>query len=411
MEYKNVKHKNGIYYYPNDSFNTFSIQLFFLASADNDKAPIYDLLCSYLMKSNQVYKTDNELEERGQELYSTDASFSNFFQGSQKIFSLTANLIAPSVIQDDYLQEAFEFLRDIIKRPDFTNQERLDLVKRNTLADLRLRLSDVDTYVGYMYNQSVVPDEDRKYDDATDIDYITKMVEAVTLEDLEREYSLILNQFLTGYVFGNISEEHFDSFVDCVDLAPMQQQIDFERNVKIVEGDMEISKNTGQSYIYVTYSVEKLTRPQILVLYYIFNSTLGLCYQTLREKYGLVYSSYATIKKDENRLYIYAETDKTKKEKFLQALDEIVADLNNPELLEQLISTAKKEYFANEYTFDEDHERITQSINAFLLGNKDGLDRNEINDAIQAITSEELIQKTKTLKKKNVFMVRGEGNE
>ncbi len=411
MEYKNVKHKNGIYYYPNDSFNTFSIQLFFLASADNDKAPIYDLLCSYLMKSNQVYKTDNELEERGQELYSIDASFSNFFQGSQKIFSLTANLIAPSVIHDDYLQEAFEFLRDIMKRPDFTNQERLDLVKRNTLADFRLRLSDVDTYVGYMYNQSVVPDEDRKYDDATDIDYITKMVEAVTLEDLEREYSLILNQFLTGYVFGNISEKHFDSFVDCVDLAPMQQQIDFERNVKIVEGDMEISKNTGQSYIYVTYNVEKLTRPQILVLYYIFNSTLGLCYQTLREKYGLVYSSYAMIKKDENRLYIYAETDKTKKDKFLQALDEIVADLNNPELLEQLIATAKKEYFANEYTFDEDHGRITQSINAFLLGNKDGLDRNEINDAIQAITSEELIQKTKTLKKKNVFMVRGEGNE
>ena len=148
-----------------------------------------------------------------------------------------------------------------------------------------------------------------------------------------------------------------------------------------------------------------------ILLNYILNSTLGLCYQTLREKYGLVYSSYAMIKQYENMLFIYAETDKSKKEKFLQALDEIVADLNNPELLEQLIARAKQEYFAREYTFDEDHEQITKSINGFLLGFKDGLDRNEINDAIKGLTSEELIQKTKSLSKKNVFMVRGEGNE
>jgi predicted Zn-dependent peptidase len=344
-------------------------------------------LSSYLLKSNQFYKSDDDIEKREQELYSLQFYFSNFFYGKQRFFALNANMIAPNVIQDDYSKEAFEFMRDILKKPDFTNQDMLDLVKRNFLSGVRLSLSDNDSYANNMYYQMVLPDERRKYDDSTDIDYITNMIQSVTLEDLEREYNLIVGKFINGYVFGNILEEQFNSFVDCISLAPIQPELNYSRNISTVEGDMEIEKDMEQSYIYVTYDIDKLTQPQIKVLYYILNSTLGLCYQTLREKYGLVYGASARIRQYDNKLVIYAETDKNKKEKFLQALDEIVADLNNPQLLERLIARAKDEYFADEYTFDEDHERIIGSIDSFLLKLDDGLDRNEINEGVQNLTS------------------------
>lgn len=411
MEYKNVENRNGIYYYPNDSFNTITIQLNFLASSENDKAPIYDLLCLYLLKSNKCYKSDDDIEKRKQELYSLQLYFNNFFEGSHKMFTLIANMIAPNVIQDDYSKDAFEFIRDILEKPDFTKQEMLDLVKRNLLSQVRLSLADNSNYANSMYYQTILPDERRKYDDSTDIDYITKMIQSVTLEDLEREYDSLMNNFLNGFAFGNVSKGQYESFVDCISLTPKQREINYRRDITAVEGDLEIQKDLEQSYIYVTYDIEKLTQSQIKVLYYILNSSLGLCYQTLREKYGLVYGSYARIRQYDNKLIIYAETDKNKKEKLLQALDEIVADLNNPQLLERLIARAKDEYFADEYTFDEDHEKIVDSINNFLLKLQDGLDRNEINDGIHNLTSDELIQKTKTLKRKNVFMVRSEDNE
>ncbi len=411
MDYKKAEHKNGIYFYPNDTFNTISIRLNFMAQCDNDKAPIYDLLCYFLTKSNQKYPTDDDINEREKELYSLQVYFSNLFYGKQKVFSLNANMIAPNLLQEDYSEEAFEFIRDILRKPDFTNQKMLDRIKRNLLSEIRLNISDNENYAESMYHQMVLPDQNRKYDDSTDIDYIIHMIEAVTLEDLEREYNHLMEHFHSGFVFGNVSKDQFDSFVDCVSLTPKEQDIHYQRNITTIEGDMEIERDTEQSYIYVTYDIENLTYPQLRVLYYILNSSTGLCLKTFREKYGLVYSSYAEIMNYDGKLMIYAETDKSKKEKFLQALDEIIADLNNPELMEQFITRAKEEYFATEYTFDENHSKIVTAINSYLLKLADGFDRNDINEGIHNLTSEELLQKTKTMQRKNVFMVRSEEDE
>ena len=141
------------------------------------------------------------------------------------------------------------------------------------------------------------------------------------------------------------------------------------------------------------------------------NSSLGLCYQTLREKYGLVYNSYANIKYYLKKLYVYGEIDKEKKEKFLKALDEIVNKLNNKDLLDKLISQAKDEIKANEVTLSEDQDRMIDSLNYYILKYFDGQNRTEVYRQISEITADDLIKSTKTLKRKNVFMVRSKKDE
>ena len=66
-------------------------------------------------------------------------------------------------------------------------------------------------------------------------------------------------------------------------------------DVKTVEGNIEIEKDCEQSYIFITYDFTELTNAELRVLEWMLNSSIGLCYQTLRDKYGLVYGSYANI--------------------------------------------------------------------------------------------------------------------
>jgi predicted Zn-dependent peptidase len=176
------------------------------------------------------------------------------------------------------------------------------------------------------------------------------------------------------------------------------------------KGDFEIEKDMEQSYIYVTYDIDRLTFPQFIALYYILNSPVGICYQTLREKYGLVYGVSSNIRLFDNKMYINAQIDKNKKERFIKALDEIVADLNDPKKLKDLLCRAKEEHFSSEWTFDEESSNIVSSLSSYLLKTETA-DRNELNEGVRDLTTEELLQKTRSLKRKNIFMVRSEEDE
>jgi hypothetical protein len=133
-----------------------------------------------------------------------------------------------------------------------------------------------------------------------------------------------MKHFHSGLVFGNITQEQFNSFVDTMSLEPCAKKLNFDRDVKTVEGDIEVEKDSEQSYIYVTYDFDDLTAAKYRVLNNIFNSSSGICYELLRDKYGLVYSFYVDIMFYLKKLYFYSEIDYSKKEKFLETLDEII---------------------------------------------------------------------------------------
>ncbi len=411
MDFSKLINNNGMYLYEDDSFNTITMKLNFLAGSSNRDSAILDILCCYLEQTNKNYKTDDDINERKQELYSLDLSFNNTVLSSQKLFNMYVNFISPNVIGDNYLDDAFCFIRQMLKEVDFTNEEMLAVVKKNLISYIKSSLLDNETYAANMYFQKVLPDDSREYDCSTDIDYITDLINSITLEDLKKEYEFIMNNFINGLVFGNINESQFNNLVSSLGLNPTKKDIDYNKNIPVANEDIEIEKDSEQSYIYVTYDINNLTYPQLLLLKMIMNSSLGLCYQTLREKYGLVYSAYAAFMYYLKKVYIYAETSKDKKEKFLEALDEIIKVLNDKELLDKLIVTAKAEIESREVTLSEDKNRIINSINDYILKLYDGQNRNEVYEEVMKINADELIESTKTLRRKNVFMVRSNRNE
>ena len=411
MELNELKNSNGIYLYKDESFNTFSIQLNFLASPENRSAAILDVLSIYLLQCNQVYKTDDNISLKSRELYDMSIYFTTEWNGKQKFISLVADLISMDVIHDDYSKEAFEFIRDILEKPDFENQKMLEVSKRKLLSYIDLNLDDYDQYAEALYNQTVLPVENMKYDYAVDKKYIEELVNSITLEDIKKEYKNALDNFVNGLVLGNISEEQFNEFVKCISLTPTKRELDYNMNTKTVDGNIEIEKDCKQSYIFITYDFTELTNAELRILEWILNSSIGLCYQTLREKYGLVYGSYANILFHQKKLYIYGETNISKKDKFIEATDEIIKNLNDREIVEKYMIQAKDQIANYEYSLSESKERLFKIINNSILRVYGNQDRDIVNKEIEEMKPEELMNKTKKLTRKNIFMVRSKTNE
>ncbi|MEE3342985.1 MAG: insulinase family protein [Bacilli bacterium] len=411
MDFDKLVNNNGIYLYEDNNFNTISIKLNFYGGAGNRENVILDVLCVYLKLCNKNFNSDEEIKNRKKELYYLNLYFGNQFYGKQKIVSLSANLISPNVIDDDYSESAFEFIRQMLKEPDFTNQEVLELSKRRLLSYIKSNLSDNDVCARKMYYQNVLYEDNKEYENSVDIDYISNLINSITLDDLKKQYDYFINNFHSGLVFGNISLEQFNNFVNCISLTPINEYFNYKKRVSAKEGDIEIEKNCEQSYIYVTYDINNLTYPQLILLEKILNSSLGLCFQILREKYGLVYYSYACMMYYFKKIYFYGEIDKEKKEDFLKAVDEIIDILNNKDLLNKLISLAKEEIESGEVTLSEDRYRMINSIDDYLLKYFGVENRTEIYQQINKLTVDDLIKSTKTLKRKNVFMVRSKSDE
>ncbi len=411
MEISKLKKNNGIYLYKDEGFNTFSIRLNFLASKDNRSAAILDLLTIYLLLCNQVYKTDDDICLKMRELYDMSIYFTTEWYGNQKLFSLIANFISMDVIHDDYSKEAFEFVRDILKKPDFENEKMLEVAKRQLLSYFESRLDDYDYFAETLYNQMVLPLENIKYDCSVDKEYIKKMIDSVTLEDLKREYENVLGNFINGLVLGNINEDKFDEFIEYINLTPNIRELDYSMNIKTTDGNIEIEKDCEQSYIFITYDFTEVSNAEIRLLEKMLNTSIGLCYQTLREKYGLVYDSNASILFHQKKLLVYGETSASKIEKFIEAVDEIIKSLCDRETVEKYMIQAKEQIANSEYSLSENKGRLFGIINSRILqvyGNKD---RDIVNKEIEEMKPEELMNKTKSLTRKNIFMVRSKTNE
>jgi predicted Zn-dependent peptidase len=411
MEQNKLINNNGTYLYKDEGFNTFSITLNFLANTNNRSAAILDVLCNYLLRCNDIYKTDDDITLRKRELYDMSLNCYTDWYGSQKIFFVKADLVSMNVIGDDYSKDAFEFIRDMLNKPDFTNEKALEIAKRKIISYIDYYLDDYEQFAGIMYYQLVLNMKDREYDYSTNKEYIKDLINSITLEDLKKEYDSLMSNYISGLVFGNINEEHFNEFVKCMDLTPINKDLDYSMDLKITEGVIEVEKNCEQSYIYVTYDFTELTNAEVRLLDKILNSVLGLCYQTLREKYGLVYGSSAAMFFHEKKLYIYGITDFSKKEKFIEAADEIVNDLKDRVILEKYMLQAKEEVADDEYSLSENKRKLSGIINNRILKFFGDKDRDEVNKEIQEMTPEELMNKTKTLTRKNVFMVRSKTNE
>ena len=413
MDYSKLKNDNGLYLYQDDNFSTINMQLTFFADGEDKEEVVRYLLCDYLLKSNKKYNTkNNEINRRMRELYSMNIQAATQKIGSKNNIVFYVDMICPKVAGENYLKEAYELIRNLMLYPDFTNEKILETVKRNYIVDKMDKLSDVNKKAKQLFYVNTFSDAVGKYIYSTDINYIVDVVNSVTLEDLERTYKKVFSEesFYRGIVFGNISEEEFKLFREYFPFKSSMQDLDYSKNNTVFEKKTEvIDENTNESIVYVTYKINHVPEDVSKLLGGILNYSSGLCYRILREKYGLVYSSYAVIFQYTDALTFKAKIDKKNINKLLEAVDEIVGIITNKEKLKDLLIFIKK-YIKNEYyLMSEKKDDMFDEIDDYIRGI--GGKYSDFIDKIDSYTEEDIIRYTKSMKKANVFIYKGGYNE
>ena len=411
MDFDRVKENNGVYWYQDNNFNTINIKLNFLSGTSNRECAISDLLCYFIAKCNKVYDSEEAITYMKRQLYSTEILFSNELINKQKVFTMHVEMVTPEAVKDDYYQEAFTFLRNMLHEPDFNDQEMFDVIKRNVISGLSIKVNEPDVYAETMYLGTVYPSEDRQYEYSADVEYIADLINSITLDELKAQYEKIMSQFQSGIVFGSISEERFNEFVKIMKLPEPVKDVDYSGVAEIKEESVEIPTNYDQSYVYVTYEIDNFNYAQMILLAKMLNSMIGLCNIYLREKNDIVYSSCAHIKFYGKKLYVEAALAKEKKQEFLDTVEEIVKVLQDEKKLPLLIEQAKREIAEDNFTTSEEKDYLIFYLNNYALKSFGNISRNEVIRQVGEITPEDLLGVTRTLRRKNIFMVRGNGDE
>lgn len=414
MDYNNIIYDDGFYLYKDDNFNTIDMQMVFLRDSGNFEDAVFVLLCKYLGKTNKNFKNELELNKKIAELYSLNYSFNTIEIGSKNLFILNADIVSPTVIHDDYSKDAFEFLRQILYEPDFTHEEEFENTKRVYLSHLLSNLSNQNFLAKNLYVQNVIDDESIKYKYSTDEEYIKEMINKITLKDLEEMYHKTVNQnnFLRCLVFGNITKDEYKTLRSKFNFTDNKISIDYRKKTDILEKDVEIpSDTTSESIIYITYSLDDIDEKARKVLYEVFNGSGDLCTNILREKYDLVYASSVQISYTKKYLVVRAKIDKNNKQKLLDAADEMIEIVKDKNKLKKLLESAKKSIKNTYYLISEENYSMINNIDDYI-GNIYGKfnDLDFVNN-IDSYDVEEVLKYTKTLKKKNVFMYRGDLHE
>lgn len=414
MDYNKIIEDNGFFLYKDENFNTIDMQMFFLRKKGNLEDAIFGLLIFYLDKTNKNYKTELELNKKMCELYSIECGFSTLDVGSKSLFCFGFNMVSPNVVHDNYSNDAFEFVKEILYEPDFTNEKVFENVKRVYLSRLISSLNNQGLVAKGLYNQHVFNDENEIFRNATDEKYIKEIVNSITLKDLEKVYYETVNQknYLRTLVFGNINEEEFKNFRSKFDFKSNNYLIDYHKNITVNENNIEIPSDTAsESNIFITYLIDDIDEPAKKVLYEVLNGSGDLCFNILREKYGLVYSSNAQISYSCRYIVIMAKIDKNNKQKFIDATEEIIETIKDKEKLKKLLISAKKAIKNTYYLISEDSELMRCNIDDFIGHSYGDFNDLEFVKNIDSYDVEDVLKYTKTLKRKNIFMYRGDLHE
>lgn len=407
MDYNKLVNDNGVYLYEDHDCNTIDMEFcFHVGDSERDQA-IRSILKRFLEKSNQVI---SDIDAKSKELYYLNYNIGLESIGPVNQIKYTINMISPNKLGIDYYEEALQFIRDLLMKPDFTNQQLFERVKRNLISRIKYSLSSPEKRAGKLYKAMVFNDSDN-FSNQTDLDHITELIESITIEEVENAYKQSINNdsFFRGIVYGDITPEQFKKLREYLPFKTDKEIPDYSQPTTITEEDTEIGDaNTNESIVVVTYDIAPMSAAWTEVLWSMFNGGEGICSEILREKYGLVYEGWASLYTKRNLVYFYAKIKKENKQKLLDAIDEIVAAIQDPEQLREYLEIGKDYLKKEAYILSEKKDKMFDSLNDYVRGVDDGLDYNEFIANLDSYTDEKVAGMLQTLRRRNVFMYRGD---
>ena len=416
MNLEDIKIKYpGFYYYQCNTYASIEINFKFNYESTKENYVKSMILCKYLSETNAKYKTLKKLNDKCRDLYSANY-FIDFTNTANKHFiEFTFNMYDYKIIGENYFKDAINFFHTIMFKPNFKDNHldtfifekiKQEIFDDEKEANCEPRIMQYRYFLKYAFPQS-----DKVLNKYEDINELTEILSKITEKDIIDFYNEIMNNFVRGYVFGNLNDNEIDYIAQKFKFETSNFDSNYLIHEKISSGEKTIkSKDTTQSYLYVVYDISNYSIKERYIyqaIVGILNSSLsGLIYNVLRDELSLVYSANSTFYGLRGFMYIEANIDKKNKDKCLEGIEEIFKRLQDKEIIGKLLKFYQDKMNQNYYTKQEELKYYLNELNNFVYEISDSEEKNL--SLINGLTTEDIIKYVKRLEKKFIFFYQGD---
>lgn len=376
-------------------------------------------LVPYVLKSGtKNYPTDLSLSKYLQELYGTRLGISVFKSGENQVIGFKMSFVQDEFLEESILESVISILSEIIFSPvledGFFLGKYVDTEKEVLKESILAKINDKGHYAKEMCIEKMC--EEEVYGIAEE-GYLEDLVE-ITPQKLYQQYQNLLSNSLVDIVVEGTMD--FDRTAEL-----LQKYFSFptERNFvikkEVVSKTVEVVKeyeeimDIEQGKLVMGYRTNRSIRDDdyyALLMYSVIlgNGSFSKLFRVVREKNSLCYSIGTSLEKLKGIMFIQTGIDSKNKDRIMGLIKELMEDMKMKNISDEEISQGKK-LVINSFKSVKDSVMGLCDFYYFqtLYENEKSIE--EIIEAIQSVTVEEIARVAHDIQLDTIFFLRGKG--
>lgn len=375
------------------------------------------LLAMVLKKSNELYKTEKELERALANLYDTTIDVNVEKLDNIYNIQICMELLNGQYMSKEDIEKAKQILCAIICKPNIVDgkfaQDIFEREKNTLLERIAEERDDKKKYALECLRQDMFNGTEYETSALGTIE----MVEKITNEDLIKHYDYVIKTAkIVVSAVGNLmgmeevpEEIHKDICGKCGK--------NFIQNAQHVETICEKIKervenqDINQSVLCIGLMVENANKEDTYALM-LYNAILGgtpasKLFQNVREKESLAYFAKSQYSKLKQVIYMFSGVDPINNEKAKRVMLEQLEQIKNGDVSEEEFYAAKQSLISAYIELKDSKMGITRNmLNNEMLFGRD-VDIDEMIEKLQYLTLQDVVTVAEKVKATNVFLLGG----
>lgn len=399
-------------------FKTSIISVYFRKELSRDDVTQNSLVPYVLKSGTKNYPTDLSLSKYLQELYGTRLGISVFKSGENQVIGFKMSFVQDEFLEESILESVISVLSEIIFSPvledGFFLSKYVDTEKEVLKESILAKINDKGHYAKEMCIEKMC--EEEVYGIAEE-GYLEDLVE-ITPQKLYQQYQNLLSNSLVDIVVeGTMDFDRTAELIQKYFSFPTERNFVIKKEVvsKTVEvvKEYEETMDIEQGKLVMGYRTNRSIRDDdyyALLMYSVIlgNGSFSKLFRVVREKNSLCYSIGTSLEKLKGIMFIQTGIDSKNKDRIIGLIKELMEDMKMKNISDEEISQGKK-LVINSFKSVKDSVMGLCDFYYFqtLYENEKSIE--EIIEAIQSVTVEEIARVAHDIQLDTIFFLRGKG--
>jgi len=413
------KNNFRFHFIPTNKFKTITFVMKCKAPLLRETVTKRSLLSSVLEQGTETYRTEQQLQQKLDELYGATLQIDTMKKGNHHIIHIQLEMANEKFIpgQTGLTETALQLLFDIMFRPHVANESFPETVITNEKRKLQQKIESLyDHKIAYA-NERLIAEMYKSEPYATTKDGYIADFATIDERELYRYYRKLLTEDdIDMYVLGDFTLNDMEQRV--TNLFQRQRQSSMKETTTdhqqtIDQPTTVIEKDTlHQAKLHLGYRTYCTFQDEQYSALQVFNGLFGgfpnsTLFMNVREKHSLAYYIASRIESHIGLLLVYSGVETSEYERTLNIINEQFAAIQQGEFTEELLTNIKQLIVSQLLeTLDSSYGTI-EWLYQQVIGER-SLSPAQFIQQIEQVTKEDVIRIAQQIKLDTVYVLAGE---